>query len=155
MTTRAEVDLERSDALGDLQEEGAPVLLRYVASTIPEGGVERTPVAPVDVQTYALVKAVGSREIDGDLVLLGDKSVLIEHASLGALAQVVAEIPTGQQPGFTGLSVFFEERDPVAGEKTFPVPGGAGVREYRVIGRLPSPPPLGGWHIVHRLQVRG
>lgn len=150
--TREEAERERDDAVADVREDGAPVLIRYQPAAVPPGGRERVPAAAVDVQTHAALTGFGQREVDGQTILAGDTKLILASKALGALANVVGDLPSGITPGPLGLTIYVP-RAP-ATEVDYPTPGAEGVAAYQVV-RLHETKHAGAYPVAHWLHVRG
>lgn len=145
---QAEIQEERADAVADIREDGAPVVLRYDGSSV--SGRERTTVAPVDVQCHAVLLDFRTELVDGESIRHGDLRILVADAALGELADEIGQLAPGTTPSARGITVHVGTS---TSEDDYPTPGASGVKAYRVLRRL-NTKNAGDQPVVHYLQAR-
>jgi hypothetical protein len=146
-----EKEFDRDCAVDDIRDCGVPVLVRHQPGAIGPGAMERTLGTPVDVQTHAEFQDFSLKEISPS-IRAGDTKAIVADKALGALAEVVGDVPAaGGEPGSTNVSIF-SKRSPVA-VNDYPTPGDQDVQEWHVVGLLATKP--GASHrAAHWLQAR-
>jgi hypothetical protein len=143
----AEAADERADALADIQEDGAPVLVRFDRNWNVGSGRERPAEDFVDVQTYALFDTAKAGDVDGKTILTGDAIIWLADAGLDSL-EGLADLPLGGEPARSGYELL--ENDPTA----FPTPGDPDNRRYELLQVLDTVR-VGGWSVLHKIHARG
>lgn len=147
MITLSEAEAERSDALSEMEENGAPILVRYDKKW--NEGTGRLPPEPdyVDVETWGVFVGLSSQNLDGNVVIARDVEMLVADKGLESL-EGLPGAASGNSPLTTGYEIY--EGDP----ESHPSSSDPGVRRYEVV-RLLKTTKLGGWPVLHRLHLRG
>lgn len=147
MVTRAEAERERTEAMNDIREEGAPVVVRFDRSYgVNPPGRERPAEDWVEVRTWALFES-GTYLDEGGGAMVSDAVVYLADKGLRQL-EGLASLPMGGAPAGSGYRML------VGPPLTFPVAGADGVRELQLLQVLDTTK-VGGWDVLHKVRARG
>lgn len=144
---RAEALREVRDAVADVKEDGARIVLRWARGVVSPSSREPSTVTPITHETYGIFDGFKAEEFGGN-VQQGDSRLWVAAGDLGALSASVNSLGPGGQLG-AGFEVLVAA-DPEAWAET----GDATAARYRVVALLQTVH-VGGYAVLHELHIRG